>query len=422
MYMYKRILIFLFMLQGIQVRAQSGTVRLSLRDAEERFLACNLTLIAERYNIDIAEAQVIQAGLFENPVVSFEQNVYNRLNGKYFDIGREGEAAVEIEQLIHIAGQRNNRVRLEKINKEMAGYQFEEVLRTLRYELKTKFIDLFYIRKSLSVYDREIGYLKKLVEVYKEQNEQGNISLLEKSRIQALLFSLREERNEAANRAVTLQGDLKLLLDLHTNATFEPRFDESVIGRIDLASVSFSDLSGRMAVRPDVKIAAASVRASQANVKLQRSLAFPEISLKGTYDRAGNFINNYFAVGISVSVPVFNRNQGNIKAARLSVLQNNNREQSIRQQAENELFASYHRLEKAIGLYRSSDCELERDFEILLQGVNDNFRKRNISLLAFIDYYQTCKETCLRLYETRKNVLLAVEEINRVTGSEVFRY
>ena len=69
-------------------------------------------------------------------MVSLEQNVYNRLNGRYFDFGKQGETIVEVEQLIYIAGQRNKRVRLEKINKEMALYQFEEVLRTLRSELK----------------------------------------------------------------------------------------------------------------------------------------------------------------------------------------------------------------------------------------------------------------------------------------------
>ena len=173
-------------------RAEGQSVKLTLQEAGQRFATCNLELIAERYNIDIAEAEVIQARLFENPVISLEQNVYNRLNGKYFDVGKEGEAVIEIEQLIYIAGQRNKRVRVEKLNKEMAVYQFEEVLRTLRSELNSKFIEIYYTRKSLSVYDKEIDYLERLLEAMKEQNEKGNISLLEKSRIQALLLSLQQ--------------------------------------------------------------------------------------------------------------------------------------------------------------------------------------------------------------------------------------
>ena len=403
-------------------RAEGQSVKLTLQEAGQRFATCNLELIAERYNIDIADAGVIQARLFENPVISLEQNVYNRLNGKYFDVGKEGEAVIEIEQLIYIAGQRNKRVRVEKLNKEMAVYQFEEVLRTLRSELNSKFIEIYYTRKSLSVYDKEIDYLERLLEAMKEQNEKGNISLLEKSRIQALLLSLQQERNDALNRLIALQGDMRLLLGLEADEVFEPVFDASVLKQMDTGAVSFAELSERLAGRPDMKMARTNIQVSRANVSLQKSLAFPEVSLKGSYDRAGNFCDNYFAVGLSISVPVFNRNQGNIKSARLTVLQNTNREELTRRQAETELFTSYARLEKAVKLYRSSNFELERDFGTIIEGVNSNYQKRNISLLEFIDYYQAYKETCLQLYQTEKDVFLAMEEVNTVTGSDVFSY
>lgn len=414
--MYRPVLLILLMIRVWTGAAQEGVVRLSLDDALERFAACNLSLIAERYHVDMAEAQVTQAKLFENPVISFEQNVYNRNNGKYFDLGKEGEAVVEIEQLIYIAGQRNKRVRLEKLNKEMAVYQFEEVVRTLRGELKEKFVDLYYTRKSLSVYDREIGYLSTVLDVYKEQNAKGNVSLLEKSRIQALLLSLKQERNGLSNEAVALEGDLRLLLGLKREEVPEPLFDESALDRIELEKLPLAELSARMAGRPDLKQAEAGIRASEADVRLQRSLAFPEVSLKGAYDRAGNFCNNYFAIGLSVSVPLFNRNQGNIKSARLSVLRNNTLAEQARRQADNELFACYTKLAKALELYRSSDYELERDFDRIIEGVNAGFRKRNISLLEFIDYYEAYKETCLQLYGMKRDVVMAAEGLNTIVG------
>lgn len=414
--MYRPVLLILLMIRVWTGAAQEGVVRLSLDDALERFAACNLSLIAERYHVDMAEAQVTQAKLFENPVISFEQNVYNRNNGKYFDLGKEGEAVVEIEQLIYIAGQRNKRVRLEKLNKEMAVYQFEEVIRTLRGELKEKFVDLYYTRKSLSVYDREIGYLSTVLDVYKEQNAKGNVSLLEKSRIQALLLSLKQERNGISNEAVALEGDLRLLLGLKREEVPEPLFDESALDRIELEKLPLAELSARMAGRPDLKQAEAGIRASEADVRLQRSLAFPEVSLKGAYDRAGNFCNNYFAIGLSVSVPLFNRNQGNIKSAHLSVLRNNTLAEQARRQADNELFACYTKLAKALELYRSSDYELERDFDRIIEGVNAGFRKRNISLLEFIDYYEAYKETCLQLYGMKRDVVMAAEGLNTIVG------
>ena len=185
---------FFLLLTGEVCAQQVTTGTLTLKEAEQRFLERNLSLIAERYNIDVAQAQVLQAKLFENPVISLEQNVYNRLNGKYFDFGKEGEAVVEIEQVIHLAGQRNKQVKLEKINKEIAEYQFEEVMRTLRQELNEKFVQVYFLSKSISIYEKEVNSLQELLAGMKQQQEKGNISLMEMSRRESMLFSLKKRR------------------------------------------------------------------------------------------------------------------------------------------------------------------------------------------------------------------------------------
>ena len=64
--MKKGVFILLFIFHLFTVAAQQSVVKLSLQDAIHRFSENNLNLIAERYNIDIAEAEVIQARLFEN--------------------------------------------------------------------------------------------------------------------------------------------------------------------------------------------------------------------------------------------------------------------------------------------------------------------------------------------------------------------
>jgi cation efflux system protein czcC len=402
--------------------AQQVAGTLTLKEAEQRFLERNLSLIAERYNIDMAQAQVLQAKLFDNPVISLEQNVYNRLNGKYFDFGKEGEAVVEIEQVIHLAGQRNKQVRLEKINKEIAEYQFEEVMRTLRQELNEKFVEVYFLSKSIGIYEREVNSLQTLLAGMKIQQEKGNISLMEISRLESMLFSLKKEKNEQENDLLTTRGELNLLLNLPGDTQVQLLLDEEVLQQLDLSQLSFADLKAIINERPDQKIARSTVNASRANLKLQKSMAFPEFSVKGNYDRAGNFINDYFAIGVSLSVPIFNRNQGNIKAARFSIQQAGVEQEHAANRADMELFTAYTSLEKAIQLYQSTNMDLERNFEKLITGVNENFTKKNISLLEFIDYYDSYKETCIQLYEIRKNVFLAMENLNTVVGQNILNY
>ncbi len=420
--MNRAFLFLLFLLLAGKMCAQQVAGTLTLKEAEQRFLERNLSLIAERYNIDMAQAQVLQAKLFENPVISLEQNVYNRLNGKYFDFGKEGEAVVEIEQVIHFAGQRNKQVRLEKINKEIAEYQFEEVMRTLRQELNEKFVEVYFLSKSIAIYEKEVNSLQVLLGGMKVQQEKGNISLMEISRLESMLFSLKKEKNERENDLLTTRGELNLLLNLPEDTQVQLSLDEEVLQQLYLSQLSFADLKAIINERPDQKIARSTVNASCANLKLQKSMAFPEFSVKGNYDRVGNFINDYFAIGVSLSVPIFNRNQGNIKAARFSIQQAGVQQEYAANRADMELFTAYTSLEKATQLYQSTNMDLERNFEKLITGVNENFTRKNISLLEFIDYYDSYKETCIQLYEIKKNVFLAMENLNTVVGQNVLNY
>jgi len=420
--MMRQITFTLFLIFSCSLSAQSNPLKLTMKEAEELFRTRNLLLVAEYYNVDMAQAQVVQAKLFDNPVITLEQNIYNRLNGKYFDLGKEGESGVQIEQAINLAGQRNKRIRLEKINHQSALLQFEEVARTLNSELKETCVEMYFLTKSVQIYDKEITSLEELLLFYKNMAEKGNISLLELSRMQALLLSLRKEKNDAVNELVSKKGNLKMLLNLPVTQEIEILLDETMLSRLDLSGLSLADLDSLLPSRPDQRLAFSMLEASKANLKLQRSLAAPEFAIQGIYDRAGNFINNYFAVGLSFSVPIFNRNQGNIKSAKLEIEKSLKEKEYTENRANSELYVAYSRLEKAMELYQSADDDLEKNFNRLIEGVNENFRKRNISMLEFVDYYESYKETSLQLYETRKDVFLAMENLNTVVGRNIFNY
>ena len=64
----------------------------------------------------------------------------------------------------------------------------------------------------------------------------------------------------------------------------------------------------------------------------------------------------------------------------------------------------------------------DTDMDALFQSINDNYRQRNISLLEFVDYYQTYKDSQLEVASVKENTFLAVEELNRVLGKEIVKY
>src|SRR5450759_141331 len=84
-----------------QINLKADTVSYSLKDAEILFLKNNFDLLAARYQINEAEAAVIQTKLWDNPSFNYEQGAYNRDTKKWFDFSQNGESAVSLQQLIY---------------------------------------------------------------------------------------------------------------------------------------------------------------------------------------------------------------------------------------------------------------------------------------------------------------------------------
>ena len=67
-----------------------------------------------------------------------------------------------------------------------------------------------------------------------------------------------------------------------------------------------------------------------------------------------------------------------------------------------------------------SQIVLEEDFDRLIAEVEKNFTNRNISVLEFVDYYESYKESALRLYDLKHAALAAADELRTVAGTAIW--
>ncbi|MDP4267667.1 MAG: TolC family protein [Bacteroidota bacterium] len=406
---------------GFSNNSDKDTLKISLKDAEERFLKNNLELLAGKYNIDIAKAQILQAKLWANPNISIEQNAYNQETHKYFDISGKGETAINLDQLIFLAGKRNKRIRLEKINTQNTEYDFYDLLRALKYQLRTNFNDLYFLQKNIEVYEFEIDKLKNLVTLYDIQYHKGNISLKETTRLKAELFSLENDKKTILDSITQKQGIIKLMIRDSTSNYIIPLIENLNADKTDLGNYSISSLQNiAKENRFDLKKYENMLKWNEANAALQKSLAVPDLHLFGRYDHAGGYIEDYKALGIAIDLPVWNRNQGNIQASKYQSDQSKLILQQFNDQLANDILQAYSKTYRSINLYRNIDDQFIKDFDALIQGIITNYEKRNISLLEFIDYYETYKESKAQMLQLQNNLLNNLEEINYVTGKNLF--
>lgn len=398
------------------------TAELTLQEADSLFLARNIDLLAEKCNISMADAAITQAKLYQNPVISLEENVYNRLSHRYFDFGRESEQLVNIDQLISIAGQHSNVVKEARSGHDVAVARFEELLRNLRAELHQTFVKLYFAQRNMKIYQNEIVSLRTTLDQLIAQEKKGNISRIETARIQALLLSVRREQNEFLENVSSLQGRLRLLMampsSMNLTAVFNP--DPSA-----LPDVSACDrlLTDSLMQRSDVLMALHQTEQAKAALKVSKSQAWPEVHITGQYDRNAGYFPNYFAVGVSLSVPIFNHNQGHIRSVKARIIQCEQNYAGTLEKAQNEVIVAKENFLRSLSLEKSvSDNFDKENIQNLFQSVNENYRKRNISLLEFVDFYKTYKEAMLEVSTVREKVYLTAEELNKAAGREIVKY
>ena len=393
---------------------------ITLHEADSLFVHRNLEVLAARCNISAADAEIAQAKLYTNPVVGLQENAYNRLSKRFIDFGGKSEQVVDVDQMIYIAGQHANVVRMAKAGKMVAAREFDDLLRNLRSEMRKTFIRLYFAQRNIKMYQSTIQSLSLVLDALVKQEQKGNISKVETARIQSLLLSLRQEQDDLMAQNSELGGRLRLFLALPANVQPHVEMNVDCIDHLLNAPGDMAAIDSCLAHRSDVLLAESNRQLAESRLKAERSKAWPEVHITGQYDRNAGYFPNYFALGLTVSVPVFNRNQGNIQRAKSGIDQSRLYYQNTLAKAHNEVEVAIEKFRRNIALAQAIKNDMEHtDIETLFKSINDNYRQRNISLLEFVDYYNTYKSTQLAVSSVKENTFLAAEDLNCALGKDI---
>lgn len=417
------------------------TLHITLQKAEQQFLQRSLPLLAEKYNISIAQAQVMQAKLYNNPSLALGGSIYNPDLNKFADIGNKtGQYTIEVQQLILLAGKRNKQVKLAQTEVSMAESRFFELLRTLGYTLRSNFYKAWYLQSSIRAFDTQVRTLEQLDNTYRKLQAQGVVTPKDAIRIRSLLYSLKAEQTALQNQFSDIEGELQLLLQdnrtwylpdatgynmppVHSNdANVEPPAADATDPDVQpVHSYSLQSLlDTAFASRNDLKLAQHEQKYSEQHYSLQKALAVPDMTIGAMFDKRSDYIDNASLLNVSFDLPFFHRNQGNIRAAKAGIAQS---KVLLDQQiaiVENEVRTAYAKAVHADNMLRSVEPGFREEFGKLLNSVTEHFIKKNISLLEFTDFYDSYKENLLRLNELQNERMQAIESLNYALGKNLF--
>ena len=398
----------------------SPSHHLTLQQVDSLVAERNLQLKTSLLDVNVAEAQLSQAKKFENPEVQVMHNVQNPENRKWFDTGHYGQTDVQISQPIAIGGQHRHKVRQAAASLRATQAAHAAATRDVQQEARIAFAELHNTLSKIGVYDTQIASVEKIRAAYSEQTANGNVSAVQTLRIQTMLNQLLAERTQLLAEAGEQQSGLALLLNIQNSIIPTISADDvmqSATANLKklqsyIAQPNHESLQALIANHPEALQAKWNEEALTHAVKLEKADALPRIAIQGEWDKNGCIGHNFFAIGATVSVPLFNRNQGNIRAAKAAQAQATIARQQCTEQLRASLLTHYSNVCENLKL-AEQQRPLAAQLDAMLEAAETQFAKRNISLLEFVDMYDTYRETRLQIEDTLLQLFKSNEQLKR---------
>lgn len=322
-------------------------------DLVRRALASNTDLAATRLDVERARARIRQAGLRPNPTIDFEQ-----MTGKFTGSAGERETSIGFALPLEINGQRQKRVNLAQAELEAAEAEVADRERRLMAEVRTAYAEALASIRELEITEGLNNLDLQTARIVEARVTEGESAPLE-------LNLLRAEVDRLKSRRALVEGRLRAtLLRLKFLAGISP--EESLRVREDLTAPALykpptsleAALDIALRARPDVRLARLTEKVAEAGLELARAQSRPDVTAFTKYSTNRSVFDNtpvgvlrdkdkVLSFGVSVSIPLFNRNQGGKAEAGTAIAQAQHRREFIEQLVRAEVASAYARYEAA---------------------------------------------------------------------------
>lgn len=393
--------------------------QMSLLDCENAFQQNNLQLLAEQYNINRADADILQAKIWELPQMSGYINAYNPEDRKFLDAGKA--KGFEVTQLIYMGGKKKNEVAFAKSNKDLAQLQFTQLLVELRTQLHTNYYNLYYEKLKLDNTNKQLGYMNDLLKAYKVQSAKGNVSLKDEVRLQSIVIQLNNDKLGINKDILEFEQNLKVLTGITQN--IEPQISDDEAKQI-LAAQPFGDESDlkRKAIEnnADYLFNLKLIDNSKLYAQWQKSLNVPDLNVGAEYDQNSGTFRNEINLKVGIPIPLWKVNKGNMQKANFAIQQNQRNAEFQKLNLETKVQSAFqmwkNQYEQLLEI-KSTDLD---NLDLVYNGILKNFRNGNVNLIDFTDFMESYRQTSLQIYDMKNELIQSAEQLNQLVQTKIF--
>ncbi|MBI3601989.1 MAG: TolC family protein [Candidatus Omnitrophica bacterium] len=385
---------------------------LTEEEAVRNAIRNNYDLRLAKVSVELAKAQLVQAGLWPNP-----EGEFSIRSDKYY--ANEGEGGYEygLNQPIPISGRLFSQKRVAEFGIKRAEWQLNDVKRQVVAEVKK----IFYQVTTLQEKEKILSFLVKtnqdLLESVKARLSQAEVSNVDISLARGELLMVSQELAEVKARLYESRVNLNRLMGQGLNYSFATVSEPLAFPSIDLETATQNSLENR----PDLKAKELEEKMGSAALTLAKAMQIPDITIGVFYqsDRNRFDVNDqlisdnsrFIGAKVSIPLPLFNRNQGEIAKTAAEKKGAGIQYEALKTQVAKEVAQAYIRLAASKEIIDSYSNGVKEDVEKSVKLMQNAYLQGQVSVFdvvqtqskfnsiekAYLDASQNAREAIINL-------------------------
>jgi len=389
------------------------TIDEAVREAVDR----NLTLVAERYSVSVAQAHILAAQLRPNPVFTYDLMLpdstifHNNVNPL--------ENVFRVDVLLEGGGKREKRMEVARDAKSVAELQLLNTLRTIVLDVQSACVDVVLAKQNVSLARESLDAFNSLVRVNAERVRTGDLSQVElaRSRLAALQFQNDVRQREA--KLVVARGRLRTLLGRSGAGSIDVSGD---LRRDPLPTELEATRRRALELRPDVQSLRRDQARAAADVRLQIAQGKVDYTVSGEFHRQrgpNDVVGNQYGLYFSAPIPLFNRNQGEVERARQEERQTVAKIAALEADVSGEVQAAYETYGAARDVVTTLEGQMLSQARDVRATTEYSYRRGEASFVEFLDAVRAFNDTMQSYNEARADYARSLYTLEALSGGSV---
>ncbi|MBL7214298.1 MAG: TolC family protein [Phycisphaerae bacterium] len=359
------------------------------------------------------QARELQAGLWPNPEIDIEaENVGGTGELSGFD---GAETTIQLSQLIELGNKSQKRRKVASLEKELAGVDYESKRLEVFSEATKAFISVLKAQEKLQLSNELLTLSEKSFETVTKRVDAGKDSPVEKTRASVVLANIKISNRQAKR---DLEYASKQLASFWGQD--KPLFREAAgdLYRIEPLP-TLENLITQLKQNPEYARWETEIKKSRAVLDMEESRAIGDITIGAGVRRFNETNDNAFVFGVSIPLPVSDRNQGTKQEAVYNLAKSHQSQKAAWLKLQNEFNQTYQEFTNSFSQATSLKNEVLPAAIEMFNAATRAYQEGKVDYLNLLDAQRTLFDIKNEYIESLADSHTAKADIQRFIANEI---